>query len=214
MSFSILSSRFRNSNYAIRQIWRFHHILGPAIITFASHSATPLSHPPTAFRSLEGAGFFQSHLQGKACGSSIPITRVAWSYGAAKEGSTGPALLILQISTCTWKIPTLTGTWLKDWKADIEWKSAASTPSSGHSRATVSRPAEKLQRRSRFSPFCCRALQRWCQARSAYMAEKDLSPCGNRDESKFSPDLEVPLIGLGVGAISSQQAQYFLRLSE
>jgi hypothetical protein len=46
------------------------------------------------------------------------------------------------------------------------------------------------------------------------MAEKDLSPCGNRDESKFSPDLEVPLIGLGVGAISSQQAQYFLRLSE
>jgi DNA polymerase I len=31
-----------------------------------------------------------------------------------------------------------------------------------------------------------------------YLAEKDLFPCGGRDESRFSPDFEVPLIGLGL----------------
>jgi DNA polymerase, archaea type len=31
-----------------------------------------------------------------------------------------------------------------------------------------------------------------------YLAEKDLFPCGDEDESRFSPDFEVPLIGLGM----------------
>jgi DNA polymerase I len=29
-----------------------------------------------------------------------------------------------------------------------------------------------------------------------YLAEKDLIPCGDRDESRFSPDFEVPLTSL------------------
>lgn len=34
-----------------------------------------------------------------------------------------------------------------------------------------------------------------------YLAEKDLFPCGDRGESRFSPDFEVPLIGLGMEVI-------------
>ena len=34
-----------------------------------------------------------------------------------------------------------------------------------------------------------------------YLAEKDLFPCGDRDESRFSPDFGVPLIGLGMEVI-------------
>ena len=31
-----------------------------------------------------------------------------------------------------------------------------------------------------------------------YLAEKDLFPCGDKDESRFSPDFEVPLSILGM----------------
>ena len=31
-----------------------------------------------------------------------------------------------------------------------------------------------------------------------YLAEKDMFPCGERDESRFSPDFEVPLSILGM----------------
>jgi DNA polymerase I len=31
-----------------------------------------------------------------------------------------------------------------------------------------------------------------------YLAEKDLFPCGDRDESRFSPDFEIPLSILGM----------------
>jgi DNA polymerase, archaea type len=34
-----------------------------------------------------------------------------------------------------------------------------------------------------------------------YLAEKDLFPCGDRDESRFSPDFDVPLIALGMEVI-------------
>jgi hypothetical protein len=34
-----------------------------------------------------------------------------------------------------------------------------------------------------------------------YMAEHDIFPCGDRDESRFCPDFEVPLSGLGMEVI-------------
>ena len=81
----------------------------------------------------------------------------------------------------------------------------------GHRIYASRKVAEKIEVQTRYAAELNNVDVRQDQR---YLAEKDLFPCGDRDESRFSPDFEVPLIGLGMEAISSQQAQYFLRLSE
>jgi hypothetical protein len=46
--------------------------------------------------------------------------------------------------------------------------------------------------------LCGRTIQRKRQPDQRYLAEKDLFPCGDRDESRFSPDFQVPISVLGI----------------
>ena len=50
--------------------------------------------------------------------------------------------------------------------------------------------AEKIEIQTRYSAELYNVDARQDQR---YMAEKDLFPCGDRDESRFSPDFDVPL---------------------
>ena len=58
--------------------------------------------------------------------------------------------------------------------------------------------AEKIEVQTRYAAELYNADVRQDQR---YLAEKDLFPCGDRDESRFSPDFEVPLICLGMEVI-------------
>jgi DNA polymerase I len=53
-------------------------------------------------------------------------------------------------------------------------------------RATGSSPAEKIEIQTSYSAELYNVDVRQDQR---YLAEKDLVPCGDRDESRFSPDL-------------------------
>jgi DNA polymerase I len=58
--------------------------------------------------------------------------------------------------------------------------------------------AEKIEIQTRYAAELYNVDVRQDQR---YLAESDLFPCGDRDESRFSPDFEVPLRGLGVEVI-------------
>jgi DNA polymerase I len=58
--------------------------------------------------------------------------------------------------------------------------------------------AEKIEVQTRYAAELYNVDVRQDQR---YLAEKDLFPCGDREESRFSPDFEVPLIGLGMEVI-------------
>jgi DNA polymerase I len=55
--------------------------------------------------------------------------------------------------------------------------------------------AENIERQTRYAAELYNVDVRQDQR---YMAEKDLFPCGDRDESRFSPDFEVPLTSLDI----------------
>jgi hypothetical protein len=55
--------------------------------------------------------------------------------------------------------------------------------------------AEKIEVQTRYAAELYNVDVRQDQR---YLAEKDLFPCGDRDESRFSPDFENPLSILGM----------------
>jgi len=55
--------------------------------------------------------------------------------------------------------------------------------------------AEKIEIQTRYAAELYNVDVRQDQR---YMAEKDLFPCGDRDESRFSPDFQFPLSILGM----------------
>src|SRR5512137_867002 len=55
--------------------------------------------------------------------------------------------------------------------------------------------AENIEKQTRYAAELYNVDVRQDQR---YMAEKDLFPCGDRDESSFSPDFEVPLSSLEI----------------
>jgi len=55
--------------------------------------------------------------------------------------------------------------------------------------------AEKIEVQTRYAAELYNVDVRQDQR---YLAEKDLFPCGDRDESRFSPDFEIPLNILGM----------------
>ena len=60
-------------------------------------------------------------------------------------------------------------------------------------------PTERWPRRSRYRPTTHAELYNVdIRQDQRYMAEKDLFPCGDRDESRFSPDFDVPLSTLEI----------------
>jgi hypothetical protein len=64
-----------------------------------------------------------------------------------------------------------------------------------HARRKV---AEKIEIQTRYSVALCNVD---VKQDKRYLAEKDLFPCGDRDESRFSPDFEVPLSTLDMRKI-------------
>ncbi len=63
----------------------------------------------------------------------------------------------------------------------------------GHKIYANRKVAEKIELQTRYAAELYNVDVRQDQR---YMAEQDLFPCGNRDESRFSPDFEVPLSSL------------------
>ena len=63
----------------------------------------------------------------------------------------------------------------------------------GHRIYASRKVAEKIEIQTRYAAELYNVDVRQDQR---YLAEKDLFPCGDRDESRFSPDFEIPLIGL------------------
>ncbi len=90
-------------------------------------------------------------------------------------------------------------------RAASRQRNAASEPSSAPTRATGSTLAAKSPRRSRSRP----ATKQNSKAElynvdvrhdQRYLAEHDIFPCGDRDESRFSPDFQVLLTSLELQA--------------
>jgi DNA polymerase I len=65
----------------------------------------------------------------------------------------------------------------------------------GHRIYASRKVAEKIEIQTRYAAELYNVDVRQDQR---YPAEKDLFPCGDRDESRFSPDFEVPLSILGM----------------
>jgi DNA polymerase I len=65
----------------------------------------------------------------------------------------------------------------------------------GHKIFASRKVAEKIDVQTRYPAELCNVDIRQDQR---YLAEKDLFPCGDRDESRFSPDSEVPLSSLEI----------------
>jgi DNA polymerase I len=68
----------------------------------------------------------------------------------------------------------------------------------GHRIYTSRKEAEKIEIQTRYA---AKLYNVDISQDQRYLAEKDLFPCVDRDESRFSPDFEVPLIGLGIVVI-------------
>jgi DNA polymerase I len=90
---------------------------------------------------------------------------------------------------------------LRTWKAGTESKSASFNTIfgsfQGHRIFASRKVAEKIEVQTRYAAELYN-VDIW---QDQYLAEKDLFPCGDGDESRFSPDFEVPLIGLGIEVI-------------
>ncbi len=88
---------------------------------------------------------------------------------------------------------------LKPWSVATEPKNAASGQSSGELqgyRVLVGRSvAEKIELQTRCAAELYNVDVRHDQR---HMAEQDLFPCGERGESRFSPDFEVPFSSLEI----------------
>jgi hypothetical protein len=65
----------------------------------------------------------------------------------------------------------------------------------GHRIYASRKVAEKIEIQTRYAAELYNVDVRQDQR---YLAEKDLFPCGDRDESRFSPDFQVPLSILGM----------------
>jgi hypothetical protein len=65
----------------------------------------------------------------------------------------------------------------------------------GHRIYASRKVAEKIEIQTRYAAELYNVDVRQDQR---YLAEKDLFPCGDRDESRFSPDFQVPLSILGI----------------
>ena len=65
----------------------------------------------------------------------------------------------------------------------------------GHRIFASRRVAEKIEKQTQYAADLYNVDVRQDQR---YLAEKDLFPCGDRDESRFSPDFQVPLSILGM----------------
>ena len=65
----------------------------------------------------------------------------------------------------------------------------------GHRIYASRKVAEKIEIQTRYAAELYNVDIRQDQR---YLAEKDLFPCGERDESRFSPDFDVPLSILGM----------------
>ena len=65
----------------------------------------------------------------------------------------------------------------------------------GHRIYASRKVAEKIEIQTRYAAELYNVDVRQDQR---YLAEKDLFPCGDRDESRFSPDFEIPLSTLGM----------------
>jgi DNA polymerase I len=68
----------------------------------------------------------------------------------------------------------------------------------GHKVYASRKVAEKIEIQTKYAAELYNVDVRQDQR---YLAEKDLFPCGDKDESRFSPHFEVPLIGLGLEVI-------------
>jgi DNA polymerase I len=79
----------------------------------------------------------------------------------------------------------------------------------GHRIFASRKVAEKIEKQTRYAAELFNVDIRQDQR---YMAEKDLFPCGNRDESRFSPDFQIPLSIWDGGSRRSEPSQgYILR---
>jgi DNA polymerase I len=65
----------------------------------------------------------------------------------------------------------------------------------GHRIFASRKVAEKIEIQTRYAAELCNVDVRQDQR---YLAEKDLFPCGDINESRFSPDFEVPLSSLEI----------------
>ena len=68
----------------------------------------------------------------------------------------------------------------------------------GHKIYASRKVAEKIEIQTKYAAELYNVDVRQDQR---YLAEKDLFPCGDKDDSRFSPDIDVPLIGLGMEVI-------------
>jgi len=68
----------------------------------------------------------------------------------------------------------------------------------GHRIFAGRKVAEKIEKQTRYSAELYNVDVRQDQR---YLAEKDIFPCGDRDESRFSPEFEIPLSIMGMEVI-------------
>jgi DNA polymerase, archaea type len=124
--------------------------------------------------------------------------RVALSYGAVKKGSTtstaySPSFYMhLKDPHAHWEmIQALENRFRVE---ECSFNSIFGT-FEGHRIFASRKVAEKIEIQTRYAAELFNVDVRQDQR---YLAEKDLFPCGERDESRFSPDFEIPLSILGM----------------
>jgi DNA polymerase, archaea type len=141
----------------------------------------------------------RAFVEGAACGFLILITRAAWSFWGRKRGLT-------KVSAA---YPPSFYMHLKDPPAHREMIEALESrfkaeecsfrtifgAFQGHRIYVGRKVAEKIEIQTRHQAELYNVDVRQDQR---YMAEHDIFPCGDRDESRFCPNFEVPLTRLEI----------------